>query len=40
MAKKTVVLMPDTMKILGILGEQIQFGIARTDLIIFYKNLT
>ena len=32
MAKKSVVLMPDTMKILSILGEQIQFARLRRDL--------
>lgn len=32
MAKKSVVIMPDTMKILSILGEQIQFARLRRDL--------
>lgn len=32
MAKKSVVLMPDTMKILSVLGEQIQFARLRRDL--------
>ena len=32
MAKKSVVIMPDTMKILSILGEQIQFARFRRDL--------
>ena len=32
MAKKSVVIMPDTIKILSILGEQIQFARLRRDL--------